>query len=111
MHIQGRWKVEQANNYHPTWELQQSGHHLSGVATLTPEEGVRAGYHGAVSQAFEGRYDDGRLNVVIHWPAKRDGSRSVGHYEGALLGERIEGHCHDDSVPGMPDYHWHAVRC
>lgn len=110
MHSPSRWHVHQSNGYNPTWDLREEGGGLVGTAVLTSEEGLRAGYSGAVTQAFQGRLKGHELAVRIEWPAKRDGSHSVGVYKGLVHGDRIEGHCHDESLPNPPTVSWHAER-
>lgn len=110
MHASGHWHVHQQNGYNPTWELRQDGKRLSGTAALNNDEGVRAGYKGAVTQALQGEFEGGHVTVRIAWPAKRDGSHSIGIYEGHLRDNRIEGHCHDEADPSHARYTWYAER-
>ena len=109
MHEKSRWTIHQGNNYNPTLDLHLVGDKLTGIAHLTSEEGVRAGYAGAVSQPFEGHVHGDRVKIKIVWPAKRDGSHSIGVYEGRVCDDKIEGRCHDELNPGYGTYDWYAT--
>jgi hypothetical protein len=103
-----RWNVHQGNNYHHVWELRRLGSGLDGMVHVGHEEGLRAGYGGALSQRFQGAIEGDQIAVRIVWKAKRDGTRSVGNYRGTLTGNRIEGTCFDENDPKRPRYRWNA---
>ncbi|MGE0241638.1 MAG: hypothetical protein AB7F09_08300 [Parvibaculaceae bacterium] len=77
--MHGRWQVHQENNYNPIFDIQLHGDHFHGTASLNQEEGLRAGYGGAVTQGFDGHFHQGgEVHIRINWPPKRDGSKSIG---------------------------------
>lgn len=109
-HVNGRWQVHQGDGYNLTWELRCEGRRLSGTATMGPDDGVRAGYFGTVTQELEGELEGDDILVKIRWPAKRDGTHSLGIYKGEVHDGRMHGRGHDELWPNRPPTDWHAER-
>jgi hypothetical protein len=83
--VTGMWQTLQTGGYSIIWSFSQTGTRISGTATLTPEEAARAGYTGeAVGRLTRGALVRDRLDVVVQWPPRSNGSVTRGEYVGTV---------------------------
>jgi hypothetical protein len=96
--ISGTWKTSQGNNYHVTFDFKQSGTTLTGSATLPADEQRRAGYSGPTG-VVAGTVKGDKLDLVVTWPARADGTVVKGRYYGDVKDGKIaKGKAYDLAV-------------
>src|SRR5215208_4100913 len=72
--VTGTWTTLQSNRYRVTWRLTQSGTTVSGTAVLPQGDAARGGYTGTVGRVIRGSLVGSRLDLVVQWPPRTDGS-------------------------------------
>jgi hypothetical protein len=82
--VTGTWSTTQGNGYNPAFTFNQSTPSLSGSATLSAGEAQRAGYTGTTG-SVSGTITGARLDVVVTWPPKENGSVDRGRYTGIVI--------------------------
>jgi hypothetical protein len=87
--VTGTWTTLQSNRYTVTWRFAQAGTRISGSAVLPKADADRAGYTGTVGQLVKGSLVGDRLDVVVQWPARADGTVVRGEYVGTVIASRV----------------------
>ena len=87
--VAGKWNVTQANGFHPTFEITQTGTTLSGTATLPTNEVTLGGYV-CESGTGTGSVDGNVFTYIVSCPPTADGQVISGTYTGMITEGRIE---------------------
>ncbi|MDQ2692165.1 MAG: hypothetical protein M3Y68_09055 [Chloroflexota bacterium] len=88
--VAGPWNITQANNYHPVFEIAQTGTTLTGTATLSEGEASAGGYTGTTGTGV-GSVNGDVFTFTVTWPPKTDGQVISGTYTGTITEGRIDG--------------------
>ncbi len=103
--IRGVWQTQQGNGYKPVMTFSQSGTALSGSAVLTPAEAASAGYtgtHGSITGTLIGD----KLDIVVTWPPRANGSVPRGRYTGTVSQGQIAGAATSLETPAAAAVTW-----
>jgi hypothetical protein len=87
--VAGTWNVTQANGFHPTFVITQTGTTLGGTATLPPNEVTLGGY-ACESGTGAGSVDVNIFTYIVTCPPTADGQVISGTYTGVITEGRIE---------------------
>jgi hypothetical protein len=82
--VTGTWTTIQSNRYRVTWKFTQSGTTITGTGVLPAADASAGGYTGTVGQLVKGKITGDRLDVVVQWPKRTDGSVIRGEYVGTV---------------------------
>lgn len=85
--VSGHWTTEQANGYHPTFDLVQRGTEVTGTAILPDAERSRAGFASATGQVA-GSIRGDQLTLVVTW--QRPSGPTRGRYEATVTASALE---------------------
>jgi hypothetical protein len=89
--VTGSWNTTSSNNYHPVFDIQQTGTALSGTATLPADEAVNADYNGTVGTGT-GSVVGNVFTYTVTWPPRKSTGQVIsGTYTGTITEGRIEG--------------------
>ena len=88
--VTGTWNVTQTNNYHPVFEITQTGVTLTGTATLSESEATAGGYTGTTGTG-SGSVTGNEFVFLVEWPRRTDGKIITGAYTGKVTEGEIDG--------------------
>ena len=88
--VTGTWNITQNNNYHPVFEITQTGATLTGTATLSENEASAGGYTGTTGTG-SGSVNGNNFTFIVTWPPKTDGQVVLGGYTGTITEGKIDG--------------------
>ena len=91
--VAGSWSITQSNGYSPTWNLTQSGTHITGTEVLSSQDEARGNYDGTTS-SLVGTIVGDTIEIVVTSPPKNNGPAVQGEFlgnltEGASLGQGV----------------------
>jgi hypothetical protein len=81
--VNGSWTITQSNGYHPTWNLTQSGTHITGTEVLSATDEARGNYDGTTS-SLVGTISGDTIEIVVTSPPKNSGPAVQGEFLGNL---------------------------
>ena len=79
--VTGSWSVTQSNGYQPTWNLTQSGDHITGTEVLSATDEARGNYAGTTS-SLTGTIVGDTMEIIVTSPPKNSGPAVRGEFLG-----------------------------